>query len=111
MNKLAPFILMFALGCASFQTNAGKTLASTAMTVDAAMKAWSKYVDKNGVDPARNLAVKTAYIRYQAAMQTASMVYVHLSQSKDQSQWVDAAANLLRDSQAVVKLIKAFTST
>ena len=110
MNRLAPLLLILALGCASFQTNAGKTLASTAITVDAAMKGWAKWADQNGRDPARDLSVRTAYVRYQMAMQVASSAYVRLAQSQDRSQWNTASANLLKESAAVLDIIKAFTS-
>ena len=55
-------------GLPSLEDSAGKALASTALIVDATMKAWAAYVVANNVPDAQQAKAKRAYEEYQAAM-------------------------------------------
>lgn len=74
--------LVCLIGCATFETNTGKTISSVATTVEAARKAWVAYVTEQRVlqpnaalrqDLEKKVAkVGDAYGKYQAAMRTAN---------------------------------------
>src|SRR5215472_4591880 len=73
MRRLISIIGLVALvGCASFQSNSGKFLASTAQTVDALMKGWAYWVVQNNVSTNQQAGIKSAYGTYQRAMLVAS---------------------------------------
>ena len=53
----------------------GKTLATTAQTVDAAMQGWAEYVAIGAAKPADETRVRAAYEKYQASMNAAVAIY------------------------------------
>lgn len=107
-QHLGLVMLAFIVGCASIQTNAGKLLATTAMTVDASMKGWAVWVAKGQAAPDEETVVKAAYEKYQTAMAIASNAYAVLVATKDQTAWTQAAATLTANAGNLTKLITQF---
>lgn len=110
--KQKPFLLLLAslsllalVACASFQNTAGKLLASTADTVDAAMRGWATYVVINKVPEDKQLPVRNAYANYQTAMVAAESAYKAAVQSGDQSAWSQTSAALTAASGALTALV------
>lgn len=69
MKKLIlPLLLLVAIGCASLETNAYRTIGSVAVTVDTAMNGWGLYVRQHSLTEAQQKPVKDAYLKYQAVM-------------------------------------------
>lgn len=87
--------------CATFKSNAGKTIASTALTVDAAMKGWAAYVVLNNVPADKQAPVRAAYVQYQLAMTAAKDAYVTLMTTGDQAPWNVAGPALTASSTKV----------
>ncbi len=58
-------------GCASLDTNAYKTIGTTANLVDGAMRGWGDYVRAGRATPDDESRVRAAYEKYQAAMRAA----------------------------------------
>ena len=109
MKKLIPiFALAFLVGCATFQNNAGKTLASAAATVDAAMKGWAAFVVAGGATDAQQAQVRAAYGKYQLAMSAAETAYLTAVKSGDQSAWGTAASALLASQSQLIALVQSF---
>lgn len=112
MNKqFAILIMSLALltsGCVTWQHSAGKILASTALTVDAAMKSWAIYVVTNHPSAVKEASVKDAYGKYQLAMKAASDAYGVAATAKDQSPWLVARDALNVASTTLTALITAF---
>lgn len=80
MKKLIPLIAMLTLfvGCAIFPTwkdAAGKSLATTAQTVDAAMKGWAMYVVTQNPPTNLQAKVRQAYGDYQVSFDAALKTY------------------------------------
>jgi hypothetical protein len=75
INLLLACLFVLA-GCASLETNAYRTIGSTAVTVDAAMRGWGDYVRAGKATPANQVAVKGAYLRYQTAMTVAQQAVI-----------------------------------
>ena len=92
-------------GLPSLEDSAGKALASTALIVDATMKAWAAYVVANNVPDAQQAKAKRAYEDYQAAIQAAQEAYAAITGTAGESVWNDAKAALLASSGALIGLI------
>ncbi len=76
---VAALVTMLLCGCASSQQTAAKVLTSTALTVDAGMKAWGQWAQTHEVTEAQHAAVKGAYERYQASMALAVTAYANVT--------------------------------
>ena len=63
-------------GCVGFKATAGKTLATTAASVDTSMKGWAAWVALGKATPQDQLQVKENYQYYQLAMQAATNAYI-----------------------------------
>lgn len=74
---LSILALVCLIGCATgpnaYETDAYKTLAATAQTVDAARQAWNDYVKAGHSNVAEVTQVHSAYVDYQAAMAAAQV--------------------------------------
>ncbi len=93
MNRIVPIIALAVLltGCTTLTNDsAGKLLASTAATVDKAMQAWATYVVVAKIDADGQREVKTAYVKYQAAMSVAETAYVALVKDGNKITWESA---------------------
>ena len=74
LNLLCLAALVLWAGCASFETNAYRTLGTTATLVDAAMQAWGGWVREGQATPTDEKRVREAYQSYQSAMRSARVV-------------------------------------
>lgn len=101
-------LALLVTGCATFQANAGKTLSSVAITVDAAMKGWAAYVVAGGATPDQETQVRAAYHKYQLSMSAAQSAYAALVATGDQPAWTQAASILTATQQQLVGLINSF---
>lgn len=111
MKTLPIVLLAFLVGCATFDQNAGKTLASVAASVDAAMHGWATYVVTAKVSDADQAPVKAAYVKYQASMAAAEAAYIALVKSGSQPAWTAAKDALVASQSQLLALIQAFTTT
>lgn len=76
-NLLLAIVLSFSiLGCSTYQQTTGKMLASVAITVDGSMKGWASWVKMGKATQSEQDNVKSAYEKYQLAMQTAEDAYL-----------------------------------
>lgn len=107
---MALVVLAFLVGCATFNDKAGKSLATVASTVDAAMKGYARYVVIAQLTDAQQAPVKAAYIKYQASMTVAEKAYIELVKNNDQTSWT-AALNVLTATEAdLLSLVSSFTA-
>lgn len=106
-NWLVLVTLMFALtACQTSKQVAGKTLVTTAMTVDKAMKGWATWVSVQRNNPAvdqlkllnKENLVRNAYEKYQASIEMARKAY--LTMNATETPEYTAAASDLRVQQA-----------
>ena len=108
MGLIAAFALLLA-GCASWQDNSGKVLASVAVTVDSSMKAWAIYCRDHHVDEATHTKVRGVYMRYQLSMAAAEDAYVASVKVGDKGLIKQAVAALNASKDELVLLIKLLT--
>lgn len=108
--RYAPIILLaFLLGCASFNTNAGKSLASVAVAVDTAMKGYASFVVINKPNQQQQNRVRVAYSQYQTAMDAAEKAYISLVKTGDRSAWLKASEALVASQSSLLALITQIT--
>lgn len=110
LERITFVVLLLVIGCQSFHQNAGKLLASTALTVDAAMRSWANYRVRNNVSTDAEARVKKAYEQYQLSMDAAQAAYTAMVTSGDKSIWQQAAAILQTSSASLTELIGSFTA-
>jgi hypothetical protein len=93
---LSVFCVLVVLGCATTNTDtAGRLLASTAQTVDAAMKGWAQWVQMSGkATKADQDNVRSLYSNYQTAMSIAQASYIAFATTGDKNVWLRASAAL-----------------
>lgn len=108
-NAIAAIALMALLiGCATTQDNAGKLLASSAVTVDGAMKGWAAWVAQGQATDDQQAKVRTAYAQYQASMSVAQAAFNTLVATGDASGWQKASTVLTTNQQALMALTQMF---
>ncbi len=73
--------LFYCAACSNLQSNAGKSLSSVAVAVDATMKAWASYVTIQNVPAEKQAQVRTMYAQYQTYMALAVQAYLALDKS------------------------------
>jgi hypothetical protein len=103
-------LLAMLTACASFQSTAGKSLASIALTADASMKGWAQWVAAGQVAPDQEAKVKAAYEKYQAAMTLAKTAYANAAVSGDQTGWQAAYDLLTQNQAALIAIVQSFTT-
>lgn len=84
--------VMILVGCASFKSDSGKFLASTAQTVDSLMKGWGTHVATDHITPDQQQTVMQWYAMYQRAIFQASNAWNSAIITGNQTQW-NAASN------------------
>lgn len=92
---------VFTHGCASLTPYqaAGKTLASTAVTVDKAMQGWARWVVMQRANPASDKAtlaaseakVRVLYGNYQHAMEVARLAYAAMPEDSQSTPAITSA--------------------
>lgn len=111
-SKLPLALLLGALicsqGCATFDTNAYKTLAITATTVDSSRQAWNDYVGQGKATVAEVQAVADSYAKYQHAMAYAQSATIAYETTKNQSQLQGAIDAAVAAATNFTSLIAAF---
>src|SRR5207247_7755155 len=95
--KTIPSLILAALltllpACATYKQTAGKLLASTALTVDAAMRSWATVVKMGKATDDQQAKVRSAYEQYQLAMQAAEAAYVVLTGKGERGGWLIASS-------------------
>lgn len=108
MKKLLSILtiatLLVVTGCQT-QNSAGRVLASTVMTVDAAMQGWGTYVRTAHPPASEEAQVKLAYEQYQVAEMAAEQAYLAYVKSGDVSSWVKASNAMVAARESLVTLI------
>lgn len=90
----------------------GKTLSTTAVTVDSAMQGWATYVALGQANLEQELNVRNAYSKYQASMRLAKDAYLTAEETGNEAVFERAALVLEANAQALLALIQMFqTST
>lgn len=105
---LGAALLMWTQGCVTFEANAGKSLATVATTVDAAMKGWASWVVAGKTTPDQEAKVKFAYGQYQISMDIAKNAYLTSVASTDKSVFETANLVLQQNKQNLLNLIQTF---
>lgn len=111
--NITPILLCIGLilgsaGCTTPQDAAGKSLATAAITVDAAMQGWGEWVRTGQASVEDEIAVEDAYKKYQAAMRVAITAYKQAVKVGDLTIY-ERAAETLRSSRAeLLELISLF---
>lgn len=100
------------VGCKTSQIDtAGQVLATTAVSVDAAMKGWASYVTISGAATREQQDnVRTLYAHYQSAFSIAQSAYVALATTGDASIWTRAAAALTQSKTALLDYLNLIQS-
>jgi len=106
--SLIAAICFYASACSTLQSNSGKSLATVATTVDAAMTGWAAWVATGKVNQLQQDSVKSVYQHYQVAMSIALNAYLALQTSKDPTAYNLAYANLLKAKDEVVSTTTSF---
>jgi len=94
-------------GCATSNPE-GRLLASTAQTVDAAMKGWSIWVVDGKAEPYSEVRVRELYGRYQLAMAAAKESYTVWKATGEKTPWERASVTLRQSRDFLLNLIDAF---
>lgn len=110
LNGAVIVLLCSALVLSGCQTEnaAGRLLASTVQTVDAAMSGWGTYVATGKATEADEAAVRQAYAKYQAAEALAERAYFASVQTGDGSAWQRARDELIASRNELLALLHTF---
>ena len=108
-TTISVIALAFLIGCATFNDNAGKVLATAATTVDTAMTSWAQYLKLHPLPASKQMRVKSAYVSYQASMAAAEKAYIELVKTGDRTAWAKVAAALTASQAEVVAAITQIT--
>jgi uncharacterized protein GlcG (DUF336 family) len=81
------------LGCRTTNPS-GKIIASSAVTVDAAMKGWSVWVHDGKATEAQEVMVRDAFIKYKSIETAARKAYAAAYAAKDDSSMAQVVAAL-----------------
>jgi len=101
---LAAVSVVLITGCA----NVGKSLATTAVTVDSAMQGWATYVALGNATEEQEAQVKTAYAKYQASMRIARDAYVAAATAGNKDLYTSAAEVLEANQFALLSMLSFF---
>lgn len=106
---LCAFVVQLS-GCATAESNAYKTTAVIAQTVDSARQAWNQYVHdgKATVDQVR--AVHSAYAKYQSAMAVAEAAVITYKTNHDAGALNAALQSVSAASSAVIAAVAEFSN-
>ena len=101
------YVPLLFTGCST--TNpAGRLLASSVQTVDAAMQGWWSYEVLGHATPDQVALARQAYADYQAAEALAEIAYVEFAKTGDESAWQRAADGLRASQGHLLQLIEQF---
>lgn len=103
---VALIVTLGCLGCTTFGDKSAKVLASSAATVDSAMKGWATYVVLTKPPPEAEAKVKAAYVKYQSAMSAAQSAWFAVQANGDKTAWQQAESALLAAQFDLLALVK-----
>lgn len=113
MNRLtflALAALLFAVGCANLETTAYRTIGTTAVTVDGAMKGWGDWVRAGKATPKDEAVVKAAYSKYQASIGTLKAAVIAAKAAPEGQAQLETALQAVEVAAGeIVLLISTFT--
>lgn len=115
--NITPLLLCIGLmlsagaGCTTPQDAAGKSLATAAITVDAAMQGWGEWVRTGQASVEDEIVVEDAYHKYQAAMRVAITAYRQAVKVGDLTIYERAAESLRNSREDLLALISLFEKT
>ena len=105
---LTAALVLASAGCRSTTNTAGRLLASSVQTVDAAMQAWWTYELLGHATPDQIALARESYAGYQEAEAIAEVSYIEFVKTGDATGW-QRAADALRNSQLhLLSLITQF---
>lgn len=97
-------------GCGTPAAKTTQVAGSVTITVDSAMEAWGSWVRTGKATVDQRIAVRGAYLKYQAAMRTAETIAVSaLSAPDNQSAYVTALNVASQASIELIALVEAFS--
>lgn len=100
-------ISVFNTGCSTTNTQA-KLLASTVLTVDAAVKGWHSFVVAGGGSQEQDAKVQLAYIKYQAFEALAEKALITSMQTGDKTFYTQANIQLQAAQKEILDLVTLF---
>lgn len=101
MNKCIPIVTLMALlvSCASTETVAYKTLATTVVSVDAAMNGWGEYVRAGKASDDEQALIRDLYTKYQSSLKSAKAAVDAYYANRVNKTGLDLALNILDESK------------
>lgn len=90
------------VSCATFQSNAGKFLATTAVVVDTSMQAWASFVVAGKTSTNQQAKVKELYMSYQGYMMVATNAYALAVTTGDHTLFTAPSNNLVTVKMAII---------
>ncbi len=90
------------VGCTTFQSNAGKFLATTATVVDTSMQAWASFVVAGKTTPAEQAKVRELYLSYQGYMMVATNSYALAMTTGDYTLFTSPSNDLVTVKMAII---------
>lgn len=102
MRKLTYFLTTIAIaglfcGCASFNSNAGKTVGTIAISVEASRQVYNDLVRENKLTPVQMEKAEVAYANYQLAMRTVHSLWDSYQTFPAQKPMLEQALVALQD--------------
>jgi predicted small secreted protein len=97
--------------CNTVRGTGGKVIASTALSVDAAMKGWAQYVVSGKATPVQEQNVREYYRRYQIAILVAHDAYAQSVTSNDTTAFKQAIDVLNTQKAQIISLIQRFMAS
>lgn len=98
------------IGCATWQDSAGKTLATTAQTVDSAMKGWALYAVRVNPPVTEQIKVRSAYGQYTNSFDVALKAYNLAVLTTNQNVWQASSSVLTASQTALLSLLASLTN-
>ena len=103
-------VFAFAIGCATLEQSAFRSIGSVSVTVDAAMSGWGDWVRDGQATPQQEDMVRVLYGKYQASMRTANsaLTAYRISAGQNKAE-LNIALDVLDGSAAdLMQLIRSF---
>jgi len=108
--SLVTFGAFLLVGCANLETVAYKTIGTTAVTVDGAMKGWGDWVRAGKATPRDEVVVKSAYSKYQASISTLKQAVIAAKSAPEGQASLETALQATEAAAGeLVLLISTFT--
>ena len=111
-SALIAALMIFAVGCATLETNSYRVIGTTAASVDGAMNAWGDWVRAGQATDAQQAKVRQAYETYQDSMAIAEIAVGRYRAGMDsQRTGLDIALDVLAGSATrLIALVQQLTT-